>query len=186
MNIEIVGRSGEVDVATRELANKKLEKVLKFVEEPIEARFTFELDRHRHVVELHLAHRHGTLQSHEEAEGWTEAVNRVVDKTEKQARRGRERAQDRRRRAQRTPEQPWTGSSWPIDVVEKGSLGTGGRPRIVKSSLLQIKPMSLDEAALALEASAHEFVVFRDAESDEVNVLYKRKDNHYGLIAPGA
>jgi putative sigma-54 modulation protein len=182
MNIEIVGRNGDIGTATREHASKKLDKVLKFLEEPIDARFTFDADGHRHVVELHLAHRFGTLQGHSEGEGWTEAVNAVVDKVEKQARRGRERFQDRRRRAQRAGD----AASWPVDVVEKASVGGGARPRVIKSSLIQIKPMSLDEAAIELEASTHDFVVFRDAETDEVNVLYKRKDNHYGLIAPGA
>lgn len=182
MNIEIVGRNGDVSKGTREHAAKKLDKVLKFLEEPIDARLTFDIDGHQHKVEMHLAHRFGTLQAHSEAEGWSEAINTVVEKVEKQARRGRERFQDRRRRAQRAGD----NTSWPVDVVEKASVGGGARPKVIKSSLIQIKPMSLDEAAIQLEGSAHDFVVFRDAETDEVNVLYKRKDNHYGLIAPGA
>ena len=44
--------------------------------------------------------------------------------------------------------------------------------------------MSLDEAALHLEGSKNDFVVFRDANNDQVSVLYKRKDNNYGLISP--
>ncbi|MGB6995373.1 MAG: sigma 54 modulation/S30EA ribosomal C-terminal domain-containing protein, partial [Thermoanaerobaculia bacterium] len=64
------------------------------------------------------------------------------------------------------------------------SVGEGRSPRIVKSSVLSIKPMSIDEAALQLEDSKNDFVVFRDAASDQVSVLYKRRDQNYGLISP--
>ncbi len=56
--------------------------------------------------------------------------------------------------------------------------------RVIKSSLLQIKPMTIEEAALQLEGSKNDFVVFRDAVNDRVSVLYKRRDDNYGLIAP--
>ena len=49
---------------------------------------------------------------------------------------------------------------------------------------MPIKPMSLEEAAMALEDSEHGFVVFRDATSEKVSVLYRRKDDNFGLIAP--
>jgi putative sigma-54 modulation protein len=55
---------------------------------------------------------------------------------------------------------------------------------VIRSSRLQIKPMSIEEAALELDGGKNDFVVFRDAASDRVSVLYKRKDNNYGLIAP--
>lgn len=180
MNVEFVGHNGDVPASGREHASKKVEKALKFLEEPIEARFTFDLDRHRHVVELHVAHRHGTLQAHGEAETWIDAINGVVERLERQAVRGKQRFLDRRRREQRN------GHAWPVDVVDKGSLAADSPPRVIKSSLIQIKPMRLEEAALQLEGSEHGFVVFRDAETDEVNVLFKRKDHNYGLIAPNA
>ena len=60
----------------------------------------------------------------------------------------------------------------------------GDTPRIVKRGSLQIKPMRLDEAALALQDSKNGFLVFRDAVSDQISVLYKRKDSNYGLITP--
>ena len=95
----------------------------------------------------------------------------------------RKRYLDRRRRAARNAEDQ---SLWPVDVVERGSLGGAGNGgiRIIKSSLLRIKPMTIDEAALHLESSENGFVVFRAATHDRVSVLYRRKDEHYGLIAP--
>ena len=72
-----------------------------------------------------------------------------------------------------------------VDILERESVEGGGTPRVISSTHLQIKPMTIEEAALLLEESKNEFVVFRDASSDRVAVLYKRKDNNYGLIAPG-
>jgi putative sigma-54 modulation protein len=69
-------------------------------------------------------------------------------------------------------------------VLEGGSVGGGATPRVIRESRLEIKPMTLDEAALQLETSKNEFVVFVDADSERVHVLYRRRDDHYGLIAP--
>ena len=191
MKIEYVGRNCEVSDNVREHAEKKLSKATKFLGDPIEARLTFELEGHRHHVEVHLSHRHGVIDAIEEGGSWLDSVKAVLDKVERQARRGRKKHIDRRRRSPRSA--GGVVEAWPVDVLERASFaqGTGAEtsravtvPRVVKSSLIQIKPMSLDEAALQLETSEHDFVVFRDADTDEVNVLYRRKDSHYGLIAP--
>ena len=108
-----------------------------------------------------------------------DAINLAVDKTEKQARRSRKKFRDKRRKADRS-----NGNQWPVEVLERSSIGGGGSPRIIKSSVISIKPMSIDEAALQLEDSENDFVVFRDAGSDQVSVLYKRRDQNYGLISP--
>ena len=60
----------------------------------------------------------------------------------------------------------------------------GTVPRVIETSHLPIKPMTIEEAAIELDAAEHGFVVFRDSASDRLSVLYKRKDQHYGLIAP--
>jgi putative sigma-54 modulation protein len=180
MNIEYVGRNIEIDDRVREFAEDKIDKVLKFVEEPVEIHLALELVRHRHIAELRVSHRHGDVQAREETDQLLDAINLAVEKAEKQARRSRKKFKDRKRRGPRNHE---AVPHWPIDVLERSSLGAG-KPRIIKSSLLQIKPMSIEEAALQLEGSDHEFVVFRDAETQQVSVLYKRRDSNYGLIAP--
>lgn len=178
MNIEYVSRNFDLDDPVREYAESKLGKVVKFLEEPIEMRLSLEREKHRHIAEVHVAHRFGVLQATDENPEMLDAINLVVDKVEKQARRSRKKFMDRRRRADRV-----NGQQWPVDVLERGSIGEG-RPRIIKSSTLSIKPMGLDEAALQLEGSSNDFVVFRDSKTDRVSVLYKRRDDNYGLISP--
>jgi putative sigma-54 modulation protein len=57
-------------------------------------------------------------------------------------------------------------------------------PMIVKTKQFAVKPMTPDEAVLQLELIGHDFFVFRNADSDEVNVVYRRRDGNYGLIEP--
>lgn len=104
MNIEYVGRNVMIDDALRRYTEEKLRKVEKFLEDPVEVRLTLDLERHRHVADLHLTHRHGVLQATEEtADDWRDAINAAVDKVEKQARRDRKRAVARRRRPAAPP-----------------------------------------------------------------------------------
>ncbi len=182
MNIEYVGRNFEVDDNVRKFTEGKLaKKVTKFVGDPVEIRVILETEKHRNIADLHVAHKHGVLQATEETGDMYEAINMAVDKVEKQARRSKKKSIDKRRRADRVTTD---GHRWPVDVLARESLGAQAGPTIIKSGHLPIKPMSIEEAALWLENGKNEFVVFRDSTSNRLNVLYKRKDNNYGLIAP--
>lgn len=182
MNIEYVGRNFEIDDQVRSFTEARLgKKVTKFVQEPVEIRVTLESEKYRSIADLHVSHKHGVLQATEETGDIYEAINLAVDKVEKQARRSKNRAIDRRRRAGR---EATNGQRWPLEVLARESLRAGATPEIIKTTHLPIKPMSIEEAALWLESGKNEFVVFRDATSDRVSVLYKRKDDNYGLIAP--
>jgi putative sigma-54 modulation protein len=181
MNIEYVGRGYTLDDRIRGFVKDKLEKVDKFLEEPVEIRVTLEVEKHRQTADVHIAHKLGVLQAREEADDMYDALNSVVAKVVKQARRSRKKLTGRKRRA----EPGGRPQQWPIEILEPASLAAGSDgPRIVRSTHLKIKPMSIDEAALELQDSKNDFVVFRDANTDKVHVLYKRRDQNYGLIAP--
>ena len=57
-------------------------------------------------------------------------------------------------------------------------------PQIVRTKQFAVKPMTAEEAVLQLELVGHDFFVFRDADSDEVNIVYRRRQGGYGLIEP--
>jgi len=74
-----------------------------------------------------------------------------------------------------------------VQVLDPGRLRESGdhnRPRIIKTNSLPIVPMSIEDAAQRLGDSKNEFIVFRDMDSDKISVIYKRRDNNLGLIAP--
>lgn len=105
MNIEIVGRNVPVETRLRQRAERKLGKLDKFLEEPIEARVTLALEKHLHVAEIHVAHRDGSLQAAEQAEGHLiEALDLALEKVEHQARRTSEKHKDVRRRRDPAPD----------------------------------------------------------------------------------
>lgn len=183
MNVEYIARNNvQVDDRLRQLVEDKLRKVLKFLEEPIEVRVTLDIEKHRHTADVHVAHRLGVVQATEETDGLlVDAINLAIDKAARQAGRSRKKLVERKRRS---GERGTNGHRWPLAVLDQASVGAGQAPRVIESTHLHIKPMTIEEAALQLEGAKEGFVVFRDAASERVSVLYRRPDNHYGLIAP--
>ncbi len=179
MNIEYVARNNvQLDDRLRQHMEEKLRKVEKFLEEPVEVRMTLDIEKHRHIAEVHIAHRPGVLQAKEETDGLLiDAINAAIEKAHKQARRAHKKLVDQHHRS-------GNGHRWPLEVLERASVGAGALPRVIESTHLDIKPMTIEEAALQLEDARESFVVFLDAANKRVSVLYKRGDDHYGLIAP--
>lgn len=181
MNVEYVARNCTIDPRLRELAEEKLEKLRRFLDEPIDVQAVFEVERHQLVAELKVSHRHGNLVATEAADDARAAFTLAVEKAEKQARRERKRFQQNRRRAQRNHAQD---EAWAIDVVEAGSVGGDGEPVIIESRTIPVKPMSIEEALLQLETAEEGFVVYRDGDNGHVSVLYRRRDGNLGLVLP--
>lgn len=181
MKIEYVGKQFHLSDGIKEYTEEKLEKLERFVQDPVEVRVILETDKARQIADVHVHHRFGILQASDESENMHDSVHRAIDKIVKQARRSRNKFIDKRRRAGRSV---FEESRWPLEVLEGASLKAGTGAKVIKTSNIPIKPMSIDEAALALEASVHDFVVFRDSTTEAINVLYKRRDDHYGLIVP--
>ncbi len=179
MKIELTGRHYRVGDRARQFIERKVAKLAKFLDEPVEVHVILEIEKRRQIAEFHVSHRHGVLQATEEAEHMREAIHAGVEKIEKQARRSRKKFMDQRRRAQRQDD----GHHWPIEVLDAASV-SGGIRQIIKTGRLPIKPMTIDEAALQLDQSKNEFFVFRDSGTDRVSVIYRRKDTNFGLIAP--
>ncbi len=178
MKIEFTGRHYRVGDRARKFTKRKLGKLAKFLDEPVEVHVILETEKRRQIAEFHVSHRHGVLQATEEAEHMRESIKAGIGKIEKQARRSRKKFKDQRRRAQRQDDH-----HWPLEVLDPNDV-SGGVRRIIKTSRLPIKPMTIDEAALELDQSKNEFFVFRDSGTDRVSVIFRRKDANFGLIAP--
>jgi putative sigma-54 modulation protein len=183
MQIEFVARHVELGDGLRREIERRLAGVRRLLKEPIEVRVVLEStagEKHRYGTELHVTHRGGALRAHAESPELIESVAAAAAAIVEQARRGRERRVDRRRRGGREAAK----RHWPVEVLAEGSVGNGGKKEVVRSSRLEIEPMSLAEAARRLERSRNEFYVFLDSESERLSVLYRRHDDRYGLISP--
>ncbi len=179
MRVEYVARHYELTDQVREFTESKLKKLDKYLQEPVDARVTLEAIKHQHRADLHLSHRFGAIQATELTDAMYDAINLAVDKAEKQARRSNKKFQSRRRRGP----SPDLHAAWPVAVIDRESADSG-TARVIKSSHLPIEFMNLEEASGRLADSKNDFIVFRDLDTEQVNVLYRRRDGNYGLISP--
>jgi putative sigma-54 modulation protein len=173
MATEISGRNFEVTPDIREMLEKKLSK--------LEERLWDDVIDVRIVLQVEKEHDVKTVQ--ESDESMQDAINASIDHVKRQAQKNRKKIRDHKRngRVKSAPD------AWSVQVLEPGRLrqeNDGNQPRIIKTNNLPIRPMSIEHAALLLDDSKNEFIVFRDVDTDKVSVIYKRRDNNLGLIAP--
>jgi putative sigma-54 modulation protein len=182
MNIEVSGRNYEVTDKTRKLITTKLEKVHKYFDDIIEVRCVLKVEKKDQICEIHI---HGKLQdvdSMQKGNTMDEAIQSAVDHLKVQAQKNRAKIKDLRKgRAVSTPAGV---KDWKVSVLQPGNLRRDdSKPRIIKTTKLPIRPMSIEQAALLLDDSKNEFIVFRDMDTDQITVIYKRKDDNFGMIA---
>jgi putative sigma-54 modulation protein len=176
MKVEYVARKTTLNDQVRQLAEKKLAKIRKYFNDILDIRVEVEQERHLFVADLFVRGKDFDLKSTSQNKDLGAAIQDAIDKLEIQARRAKTRLKSHKR-AQR-PE-----AEWSVDVLEPESISSG-TPRIVETSSIPIKPMSIEEAVMQLEKSTSEFFVFRNSSNDKVNVLYRRPDDNLGLITP--
>lgn len=182
MNVEISGRNFEVTDRIRETISKKLDKVTRFFEDIIEIRCVLKVEKHRNICDIHIIGRNFDLQSAQDADTMEDAIASTIDHLKTQAQKNRKKVTERRKKA--TVGAP---EGWQVSMIEEADLRSGDRksaPRIIRQTALPIRPMSVEQAALTLDDSRNEFIVFRDLDTDLVTVIYRRRDNNFGLIAP--
>jgi putative sigma-54 modulation protein len=179
MQLQVKGRNLEVSEAIRSYAEKKLGKLERQLTNPrVELELAVENNpsiSNNHVAEATIWTSGPVLRAREASTDMHASIDQLVAKLDRQVRRYRSRGRSRRRRAARA-DGPNVES---IPVVSESE-----EPRIVKTKQFTVQPMGPEEAVLQLELIGHDFFVFRDAQSNDVNVVYRRNDGNYGLIEP--
>jgi putative sigma-54 modulation protein len=179
MQFHVRGRNLEVSDAIRSYAERKLSKLERQLKDPrIELELTVERNPSvaaNHVAEATIWTRGPVLRAREASSDMRASIDQLVDKLERQVTRYRHQGRSRRRRAARSNGPAPEGMTAMNEDVE---------PTIVKTKNFGVSPMSPDEAVLQLELIGHDFFVFRNTASGEVNVVYRRRDGQYGLIEP--
>jgi putative sigma-54 modulation protein len=179
MQFQVKGRNLEVSDALRSYAESKLSKLERQLTDPrVELELAVERNpsiAQNHVAEATIWTNGPVLRAREASGDMRASIDQLVAKLERQIRRYRTRGRDRRRRAARAlAPAPDT-----INVMTEGD-----ESQIVKTKQFALNPMNAEEAVLQLELVGHDFFVFRNAESGDVNVVYRRHDGGYGLIEP--
>lgn len=177
MRFEYTGRHVEVSPGIRKHVEdhfRKLEHI--FDGTTAWTHVIIDVEKNRHIAELIVHWRDHTLTAKDINADMYLALTRAIAKIEKQALKLKHKTIDRKQGARRTSAVAPT----PDGQVE----ASPGPPRIINARRYSVKPMTAEEAALRLSADPDQFVVFRDADTDRVGVLYKRTDGNFGLIEP--
>ena len=179
MDITVTGRHVEVTPAIRDYAARKLERVGIDFPRILSAHFILEVEKFRHIAELVLqCGNHITIEAREISEDLYVSIDRVVDKVARRMRKYKTKLQNHR---------PRDFDTIHVDeqVLTHDLHEDEGKHRIIRTERFAIKPMFVDEAVLQIELSEnHQFLVFLNAETEKVNVLYRRKSGDFGLIQP--
>jgi putative sigma-54 modulation protein len=181
MNLEISGRNYEVNDRIRELIRTRLEKVTRFFSDIIEIRCVLNVEKHRNICEIMIIGRTYDVKSAQEADTMEDAIVSTIDHLKTQAQKNRKRVTEKRKKPATAP------AGWEVSMIEQADLKRNDRqaaPRIIRQNAHPIRPMSVEQAALVLDDSKNEFIVFRDLDTDKVTVIYRRRDNNFGMIAP--
>lgn len=179
--VVVKGKNLEVTPALRGYAEKKLMKLAKFFDEPHEplVEVLMRVERELEIVEITLQVGGLLVRGEGKTEDMYASIDEAVDRIERQIRKNKTRIQKRSQDAPKLSEIA-TDPSANGDTYQKEAT----QPRVVRTKRFAIKPMSVDEAILQMELLGHDFFVFANGNTNEVNVLYKRRDGNYGLIEP--
>lgn len=177
MEITVTFRHMEPIESLRLYAEEKVGKIRKYLDSPLEAHIVLTVEKFRHQADVSLSVNGNRIKGFEETEDMYSAIDQVMDKIEKQVKRHISKVRDRRAESRRNEERsPAEEGEEPAPMVPEG-------PVIVAEEMVA-KPMDPEEAAMQLNMSRQEFLVFRNAKSKEINVIYKRNDGNLGLIEP--
>jgi putative sigma-54 modulation protein len=183
MSVDITGRHIEVTEPIRKFATDRLERLRGISDEMLEVHFTLTVEKHqRHIAELNIKTRRDFYHGDEVSTDMYTSIAAVVDKVEKQILRDKERNVTRKRHNNNHKGEVITTTS----IIEVEEILGEQLPRIIRMNEVAAKPMSVDDAAVEIGGSDREFLVFRNADTERLNVVYKRKDGNIGWIEPVA
>jgi putative sigma-54 modulation protein len=175
MQTSVTFKNLEASEHLKSYVTEKLNRFDKLLDNPAEAGVVLLVEKHRHIAEVNITGDRMSINGKEETGDMYSAIDMVLDKLEKQLKRSKQKIRERRASAKGQTR----------TIREEASRTAEEEPaREVKIESLEYKPMDVEEAVLQMDLTDQGFLVFTNARSSQINVLYRRKDGHYGLIQP--
>ena len=154
---------------------EKLDRFDRLLDNPAEASVVLSVEKFRHIAEISITGDRLNINGREEINDMYSAIDMALDKLEKQIKKSKQKIRERR-----------AGSKQSIKDINESEMEMPGdetTPQVIIRNI-DYKPMDVDEAVMQMDLLTDSFLVFTNARTDKVNVLYRRKDGHYGLIQP--
>ena len=170
MNITIVGRKCNPHEDFRARAEKRLSKVEKLFGEEANAKVTATVEKNCQIVEVTVTKGGMIFRSEERADNMADALDECVDSLIRQIRKNKTRLDKRLHSA--------ALDDFTADAEEEKDFD------VIREKVVSLKPQSVEEAILQMNLLGHRFYMFLNADTDRINVVYKRKGNTFGLIEP--
>ncbi len=195
-HVTVTGRHLAITAAINDYAQKKVENLHLDYPRIIDAHVILEVDKHRHRAEVVLVCcNHITIEASEESTDLYASMDQVIGKVARQMRKYKTRLLKSHRPHRNTTvryleEQVFDADPFEDFEAEITAPGYKEAPpakqaaEVIPTEKYPVKPMFVDEAVLQMDMSARQFLVFLNAKTDKVNVLYRRKKGDYGLIQP--
>jgi putative sigma-54 modulation protein len=173
--------------ALKDYCKEKVERITKYFPDPIKAHVALSCERgYNHIADVVITLHNGILIKGEEStEDMYSSIDLVMAKIERQVRRYKEKIRSHRPAAQADIEVQHSVVQFNGEPEEAPREPKREAPKIIKKSKFFAKPLSVEEAVMQMNLLGNDFLVFSNAGSREVNVVYRRKDGTYGLIEPG-
>ncbi len=170
MQVMVTFRRIEPSDGLRQYAEEKMQRVHKYLRRPIDAHVILSVLKHRHIAEVQVSANHLNITATEETDDLYSAIDLAMSKLERQI----------KKRVSKHKDHKGVHNAATAATV----LARAGRGDTVRTERVAVKPMSVDEAVIHLRLRKNDFLLFKNAATDTLNVVYRRKDGKYGLIEP--
>ena len=171
MKIIIRGDKIKVTDSMKEYIEEKIGKLKKYVgdNDDIQATVVARVKNHLQIIEVTIPLKSFILRSEEAQEDFYAAVDKALDKLERQIRKNKTRLMSRQTKV--------------VDFsFESFEIEDENKEKIVKRKKVEVKPMDEEEAIIQMELLNHQFYMYKDSDTNKYAVVYKRKDGDYGII----
>lgn len=175
MRITITGRNIELTPGIKEAVEDKLSKLEKYFKPDTDVNVTLSVEKERQKIEVTIPTKGHTIRAEEVSNDMYVSIDLVEETLERQLIKYRTKIISKKMNA---------AANFKAEYLEEKIEDDEEEIKIVRSKRYDLKPMYPEDACIQMELLGHDFFVFVNAETDEVNVVYKRKANTYGIIEP--
>ena len=173
MQYIISGRNIDVTEGLKSAIHEKIGKLERYFTPDTEVHVTLSVEKERQKIEITIPMKGNIVRAEQTSDDMYVSIDLVEEIIERQLRKYKNKIVDRQQAAASLSK-----------AFEEEEIEDDDEIKIIRSKRFAMKPMDPEEACVQMELLGHDFYVFRNAISDEVNVVYKRKDHTFGLIEP--
>jgi putative sigma-54 modulation protein len=185
MRISVVGRNYEVNDAVHRYLEERLSRIRRHFDRVMDVNVVLATEKYRHRAEININVNNVNMRGEEETGDMYSSIDLAVDKIDRQLRRYKDKLNRRKHQHRQAPLREAELPTVTHELLEPDAGEVEEHERkVIRTERHMVKPMSLDEAVMQMDLNNADFYVFTNANTDRINVVYRRLDGNVGWIAP--